>query len=118
MVSEDIAADCTAPLGDRFFLESFNQKLFGELTGVTLPFVQDNHSRSAQGVLRGLHYQVRQPQGKLVRVVRGSVGGVRRAIRLPAMINSWIALGWPKCVQLCPPGAVHVTRRRRTAIPT
>lgn len=64
-----------------FFLESFNQKLFGELTGVTLPFVQDNHSRSAQGVLRGLHYQVRQPQGKLVRVSRGAVFDVAVDIR-------------------------------------
>lgn len=56
-----------------FFLESWNERTFREATGVGLPFVQDNHSRSARGVLRGLHYQLRQPQGKLVRVVRGSV---------------------------------------------
>jgi dTDP-4-dehydrorhamnose 3,5-epimerase len=56
-----------------FFYESFNQRAFTEATGVTLPFVQDNHSKSAQGVLRGLHYQVQQPQGKLVRVVAGEV---------------------------------------------
>lgn len=64
-----------------FFMESFNQKVFGELTGVALPFVQDNHSRSAQGVLRGLHYQVRQPQGKLVRVARGAVFDVAVDVR-------------------------------------
>ena len=53
-----------------FFYESFNQKAFNEATGLDVNFVQDNHSRSAKGVLRGLHYQVQQPQGKLVRVVR------------------------------------------------
>ena len=47
-----------------FFMESFNQKIWQELTGVTLNFVQDNHSRSGRGVLRGLHYQIRQPQGE------------------------------------------------------
>jgi dTDP-4-dehydrorhamnose 3,5-epimerase len=56
-----------------FFLESYNEKVFREATGVTASFVQDNHSRSRQGVLRGLHYQLRRPQGKLVRVVRGAV---------------------------------------------
>ena len=56
-----------------FFFESYNQRRFEELTGVTTPFVQDNHSRSAQGVLRGLHYQIRQPQGKLVRVLAGEI---------------------------------------------
>ena len=56
-----------------FFFESFNQKRFEELTGVKSHFVQDNHSRSAQHVLRGLHYQIRQPQGKLVRVTAGEV---------------------------------------------
>ncbi|MGK5017071.1 MULTISPECIES: dTDP-4-dehydrorhamnose 3,5-epimerase [unclassified Janthinobacterium] len=56
-----------------FFYESFNQKRFAELTGVTRPFVQDNHSKSAKGVLRGLHYQIQQPQGKLVRVTAGAV---------------------------------------------
>lgn len=56
-----------------FFFESFNQKSFNEATGLNVNFVQDNHSRSAKGVLRGLHYQVEQPQGKLVRVVRGAV---------------------------------------------
>ena len=56
-----------------FFLESFNQRAFEKQTGVHLPFVQDNHSRSAKNVLRGLHYQIRQPQGKLVRVTVGEV---------------------------------------------
>jgi dTDP-4-dehydrorhamnose 3,5-epimerase len=56
-----------------FFLESYNENVFREATGVTATFVQDNHSRSGRGVLRGLHYQVKQPQGKLVRVVRGAV---------------------------------------------
>ena len=51
-----------------FFFESFNQKAFDEAVGQHVEFVQDNHSRSAKGVLRGLHYQVRQPQGKLVRL--------------------------------------------------
>lgn len=56
-----------------FFLESFNQKTFQQLTGLNVNFVQDNHSRSGQNVLRGLHYQIQQPQGKLVRVVSGNV---------------------------------------------
>jgi len=56
-----------------FFLESFNQRRFAALTGIDADFVQDNHSRSAKHVLRGLHYQIRQPQGKLVRVTAGEV---------------------------------------------
>ncbi|MBJ6723151.1 dTDP-4-dehydrorhamnose 3,5-epimerase [Geomesophilobacter sediminis] len=64
-----------------FFFESFNQKVWEEKTGVTRPFVQDNHSRSARNVLRGLHYQIRQPQGKLVRVVLGEVFDVAVDIR-------------------------------------
>lgn len=56
-----------------FFYESFNAKRFAELTGVTAPFVQDNHSRSARHVLRGLHYQIQQAQGKLVRAPVGEV---------------------------------------------
>ena len=65
-----------------FFFESFNQKAFNEATGLNLNFVQDNHSRSAKGVLRGLHYQIQQPQGKLVRVVRGAVFDVALDIRM------------------------------------
>jgi dTDP-4-dehydrorhamnose 3,5-epimerase len=64
-----------------FFFESFNQKTFNDATGLDVNFVQDNHSRSAKGVLRGLHYQVQQPQGKLVRVVRGAVFDVAVDIR-------------------------------------
>ncbi len=56
-----------------FFFESFNEKQFSELIGITDRFVQDNHSKSARGVLRGLHYQIEQSQGKLVRVVAGEV---------------------------------------------
>lgn len=64
-----------------FFFESFNQRRFDEIVGRTVTFVQDNHSRSAQNVLRGLHYQIRQPQGKLVRVVQGEVFDVAVDLR-------------------------------------
>jgi len=64
-----------------FFFESFNQQRFNEATGTHFNFVQDNHSRSAKGVLRGLHYQIQQPQGKLVRVARGSVFDVAVDLR-------------------------------------
>lgn len=64
-----------------FFYESFNQRAFHAATGVKLPFVQDNHSKSAKGVLRGLHYQLHNPQGKLVRVVAGAVFDVAVDIR-------------------------------------
>jgi dTDP-4-dehydrorhamnose 3,5-epimerase len=64
-----------------FFYESFNARRFEELTGVRTHFVQDNHSRSAQGVLRGLHYQIEQPQGKLVRVTTGAVFDVALDLR-------------------------------------
>src|SRR5690606_3660764 len=64
-----------------FFFESFNARDFAQATGLDVPFVQDNHSRSAKGVLRGLHYQIRQPQGKLVRVVAGEVWDVAVDLR-------------------------------------
>ena len=64
-----------------FFFESYNARAFAQATGLDLNFVQDNHSRSARGVLRGLHYQLKQPQGKLVRVVRGSVYDVAVDVR-------------------------------------
>lgn len=64
-----------------FFFESFNARRFAELTGVTAPFVQDNHSRSARNVLRGLHYQIQQAQGKLVRVTAGAVFDVAVDLR-------------------------------------
>ncbi len=63
-----------------FFMESYNRRRFAEL-GLPDEFVQDNHSRSARGVLRGLHYQIRQPQGKLVRVTRGAVFDVAVDLR-------------------------------------
>jgi dTDP-4-dehydrorhamnose 3,5-epimerase len=63
-----------------FFFESYNRKAFAEL-GITAEFVQDNHSRSAKGVLRGLHYQISQPQGKLVRVTAGEVFDVAVDLR-------------------------------------
>src|SRR5664280_2986657 len=64
-----------------FFYESFNQRLWEEKTGLKTIFVQDNHSRSARNILRGLHYQIKQPQGKLVRVVSGKVFDVVVDIR-------------------------------------
>lgn len=65
-----------------FFLESFNQRDFEKVTGRTETFVQDNHSRSIRGVLRGLHYQIEKPQGKLVRVLHGEVLDVVVDLRL------------------------------------
>lgn len=64
-----------------FFFESFNQRAFNQATGLDVQFVQDNHSRSGKGVLRGLHYQIQQPQGKLMRVVQGAVFDVTVDIR-------------------------------------
>ena len=64
-----------------FFFESFNRRRFAELTGRDIDFVQDNHSRSAKNVLRGLHYQIQHPQGKLVRVIQGAVLDIAVDIR-------------------------------------
>lgn len=64
-----------------FFYESFNEKTFQKLTGRTVQFVQDNHSKSIKNVLRGLHYQIQRPQGKLVRVVAGEILDVAVDIR-------------------------------------
>ena len=64
-----------------FFFESFNKELWQQDTGLKLDFVQDNHSRSIKGVLRGIHYQIQQPQGKLVRVVAGEVFDVAVDLR-------------------------------------
>ncbi|SOD40070.1 dTDP-4-dehydrorhamnose 3,5-epimerase [Nitrosovibrio sp. Nv4] len=76
-----------------FFFESFNQKDFSQATGLDVNFVQDNHSRSAKGVLRGLHYQIRQPQGKLVRVVRGAVFDVSVDIRKSSpTFGRWVGM--------------------------
>lgn len=94
-----------------FFFESFNQKAFNEATGTNHQFVQDNHSRSAKGVLRGLHYQIQQPQGKLVRVVRGAVFDVAVDIRKSSpTFGQWVAeeLSEDNHRQLwVPPGFAH-----------
>jgi dTDP-4-dehydrorhamnose 3,5-epimerase len=82
-------------LGDArgFFFESYNESAFQSAIGRKVQFVQDNHSRSAKGVLRGLHYQVKQPQGKLVRVVRGSVFDVAVDIRKSSpTFGEWVGL--------------------------
>lgn len=75
-----------------FFFESFNQADFAKATGVSAAFVQDNHSRSARNVLRGLHYQIQRPQGKLVRVVMGEVFDVAVDIRQSSpTFGKWVA---------------------------
>lgn len=76
-----------------FFFESFNKKAFAQATGLEIDFVQDNHSRSAKGVLRGLHYQIEQPQGKLVRVVRGAVFDVAVDLRKSSStFGKWVGV--------------------------
>lgn len=94
-----------------FFYESFNARRFAELTGVTLPFVQDNHSRSAKGVLRGLHYQIQQAQGKLVRATAGSVFDVAVDMRKSsATFGQWYGLELSaenKKQMWIPPGFAH-----------
>ena len=75
-----------------FFLESYNRRAFREETGIDVEFVQDNHSRSAQNVLRGLHYQIRQPQGKLVRVTVGEIWDVAVDLRAHSpTFGKWVA---------------------------
>jgi dTDP-4-dehydrorhamnose 3,5-epimerase len=94
-----------------FFFESFNQCVFKEATGTNYNFVQDNHSRSAQGVLRGLHYQIRQPQGKLVRVVRGCVYDVAVDLRKSSPnFGKWTGVELSETNQRqiwIPPGFAH-----------
>lgn len=94
-----------------FFFESYNEHAFAQAMGLSLKFVQDNHSRSAQGVLRGLHYQIRQPQGKLVRVVRGSVFDVAVDLRRSSpTFGRWVGveLSESNHRQLwVPPGFAH-----------
>lgn len=76
-----------------FFFESFNQRTFNQAVGQEVQFVQDNHSRSARGVLRGLHYQIKQPQGKLVRVARGAVFDVAVDIRKSSVtFGRWVGV--------------------------
>ena len=94
-----------------FFIESFNQRAFNAATGLDLQFVQDNHSRSARNVLRGLHYQAVQPQGKLVRVVAGEVFDVAVDIRRNSpTFGQWVGelLSAANKRQLwVPPGLAH-----------
>lgn len=94
-----------------FFFESFNQKLFEQATGLKVTFVQDNHSKSARNVLRGLHYQVKQTQGKLVRVVQGEVFDVAVDIRKDSKTyGQWVGeiLSAENKKQFwIPPGFVH-----------
>ena len=75
-----------------FFLESYNRRAFSEATGIDVEFVQDNHSRSSRNVLRGLHYQIRQPQGKFVRVTAGEIWDVAVDLRgSSATFGKWVA---------------------------
>ena len=76
-----------------FFYESYNERLFRQATGLDAHFVQDNHSRSAKGVLRGLHFQVCQPQGKLVRCVAGEVFDVAVDLRRESpTLGRWVGV--------------------------
>jgi dTDP-4-dehydrorhamnose 3,5-epimerase len=94
-----------------FFFESFNAQDFAKVTGLDVTFVQDNHSRSAQGVLRGLHYQIQQAQGKLVRVTEGEVFDVAVDIRWSSPhFGQWVGvhLSAENKRQLwVPPGFAH-----------
>ena len=94
-----------------FFMESFNARDFRDATGLDVDFVQDNHSRSARGVLRGLHYQIEQAQGKLVRVVRGSVFDVAVDLRKTSpTFGQWVGAELSEDNQRqmwIPPGFAH-----------
>jgi dTDP-4-dehydrorhamnose 3,5-epimerase len=94
-----------------FFFESFNQKIFEEKTGIRQSFVQDNHSRSTRNVLRGLHYQIGQPQGKLVRVVSGCIFDVAVDLRKSsATFGKWVGVKLSeenKRLLWVPPGFAH-----------
>ena len=94
-----------------FFLETFHTARYKQLAGINMPFVQDNHSRSLKGVLRGLHFQKTKPQGKLVRVVRGEVFDVAVDIRREsATFGKWegVILSEKNKKQFwVPPGFAH-----------
>jgi dTDP-4-dehydrorhamnose 3,5-epimerase len=94
-----------------FFMESFNRRTFAELTGCDVDFVQDNHSRSSKNVLRGLHYQIQNPQGKLVRAASGAVFDVAVDIRKSSpTFGRWVGveLSAENQRQLwVPPGFAH-----------
>ncbi len=93
-----------------FFMETWNQKIFSRI-GIPGTFVQDNHSKSAQGTLRGLHYQIQQPQGKLVRVTNGAVYDVAVDIRRSSpTFGRWVArtlTAENKLMMWVPPGFAH-----------
>jgi dTDP-4-dehydrorhamnose 3,5-epimerase len=94
-----------------FFFESFNERAFAQATGITLKFVQDNHSRSVKNTLRGLHYQIRQPQGKLVRVVAGEIFDVAVDLRRKSpTFGKWVGnhlSAENKKMMWIPPGLAH-----------
>ena len=94
-----------------FFLETFQADRYKNLAGIDLPFVQDNHSRSSKGVLRGLHFQKKQPQGKLVRVVVGEIFDVALDIRKESntygIWESFILSEENKTQLWLPPGFAH-----------
>jgi dTDP-4-dehydrorhamnose 3,5-epimerase len=94
-----------------FFLESYNKRSFREATGLDVEFVQDNHSSSRRGVLRGLHYQVRQPQGKIVRVTAGEVFDVAVDLRRSSpTFGKWVGLNLDAASRRMvwiPPGFAH-----------
>jgi dTDP-4-dehydrorhamnose 3,5-epimerase len=94
-----------------FFLETFHTSRYADLAGISLPFVQDNYSRSAKGVLRGLHFQKTKPQGKLISVVRGEVYDVAVDIRKgSSAFGQWVGviLSEENKKQLwVPPGFAH-----------
>jgi len=94
-----------------FFLESYNKRAFRDATGMDVEFVQDNHSSSTRGVLRGLHYQIKQAQGKLVRVIAGEVFDVAVDIRRSSpTFGRWTGLrldARSKRMAWIPPGLAH-----------
>lgn len=94
-----------------FFLEPYNKRTFRQATGLDLEFVQDNHSRSRRGVLRGLHYQIRQPQGKLIRALAGRIFDVAVDLRRSSpTFGKWVGLELSADsmhVLWIPPGFAH-----------
>ena len=94
-----------------FFLETFQAERYAAEAGITLPFVQDNHSRSSRGILRGLHFQINKPQGKLVRVVKGKAYDVAVDIREgSSTFGQWeaVILSEENKIQFwVPPGFAH-----------
>ena len=106
LIEPDVFSDARG-----FFFESFNAKRFAEATGLSVDFVQDNHSLSKRGTLRGLHYQLMRPQGKLVRVVEGRIFDVAVDIRRSSPnFGNWtgIELTQENKKQLwIPPGFAH-----------